>query len=112
MKKFIIALFSALLFSGCGVGSYSVSSGRADEGMISFVSSTATTIRVIVDNNTYDINTVKTKAWRKERNIKNTAKNTIIIPPGQHHVTVYISGDKVYSKKVFISTQEHKIIEL
>ena len=38
MKKILIALIGALMLSSCGVGSYSVSSGKADEGMISFVS--------------------------------------------------------------------------
>ena len=70
MKKIIIAFIGALMLTSCGVGSYSVSSGKADEGMISFVSEFKTPITVTVDNNNYDVYTVKTKAWRKDRNIK------------------------------------------
>lgn len=112
MKKIIIALVSALFITGCGVGSYSVSSGKADEGMLSFVSAHKSPVIVTVDNRTFNISTVKAKAWSKDRNIKKTAQNMIFLTPGQHDVTVVMNGKKVYQKKVFISTQEHKIIEL
>ena len=46
MKKMMIALIGAIMLSGCGVGSYSVSSGKADEAMISFVSEAQTPIIV------------------------------------------------------------------
>ena len=70
MKKIIIVLLGAFVLSSCGVGSYSVSSGKADEGMISFVSESKTPITVTIDNESHDVYTVKTKAWRKDRNIK------------------------------------------
>ncbi|GAD04365.1 hypothetical protein HQ45_07500 [Porphyromonas crevioricanis] len=112
MKKFIVATIVALLFTGCGVGSYSISSGKADEGMLSFVSARKTPITVTVDNKTFNVSTVKGKAWHKDRNIKKTARNTIFLTPGQHDVIVVAKGSKVYHKRVFISTQEHKVIEL
>ena len=112
MKKMIIAILGALMLTGCGVGSYSVSSGKADEGMISFVSEAKTPVTVTIDNNSFDVYTVKTKAWRKDRNIKKTAQNTIFLAPGQHNVVVSMNGKEVCNKKVFISTQEHKVIEL
>lgn len=112
MKKLIIALFGALMLCSCGVGSYSISSGKADEGMISFVSESKTPITVTVDDNSYDIYTVKTKAWRKDRDIRKTAQNTIFMTPGAHEITVKADGNEIYAKKVFISAQEHKIIEL
>ena len=96
----------------CGVGSYSISSGKADEGMISFVSESKTPITVTIDDDSYNVYTVKTKAWRKDRNIKKTAQNTIFLTPGQHNVIVNMNGKEVCNKKVFISTQEHRIIEL
>ena len=51
MKKIIIiaACFVALLFASCGVGSYSVSSGQADEGYVTFVASSAYDITVDID---------------------------------------------------------------
>lgn len=112
MKKMIIAMIGALMLTGCGVGSYSVSSGKADEGMISFVSEAKTPVTVTIDNNSFDVYTVKTKAWRKDRNIKKTAQNTIFLAPGQHNVVVSMNGKEVCNKKVFISAQEHKVIEL
>ena len=112
MKKIIIAFISTLMLAGCGVGSYSFSSGKADEGMMSFVSESKTPIAVTIDNDTYSVYTVKTKAWHKDRNIKKTARNTISTNPGQHDVVVTINGKEVLNKKVFISTQEHKVIEL
>lgn len=112
MKKIIIALVSVLLFTSCGVGSYSLSSGKADEGMLSFVSAGKTPISVTVDDATYDIFTVQTKAWKRDRKIKETSENTIFLSPGQHNVTVNMNGTEVYNKLVFISVQEHRVIEL
>ncbi len=112
MKKIIIAIIGALMLTCCGVGSYSVSSGKADEGMISFVSESKTPITVTIDSNNYEVYTVKTKAWRKDRNIKKTIQNTIFLTPGQHNVIVTMNGKEVCNKKVFISIQEHKVIEL
>lgn len=112
MKKIIVSLIGALMLTSCGVGSYSVSSGKADEGMISFVSDAKTPITVTIDNNSYDVYTVRTKAWRRDRSIKKTAQNTIFLTPGQHNVVVTMNGKEVCNKKVFISTQEHKVLEL
>jgi len=112
MKKILIALVGALLLTGCGVGSYSVSSGKADEAMLSFVSDAKTPIVVTVDNDTFNVFTVKAKAWQKDRNIKKTTQNTIYITPGQHTVVVTVEGKEVCNKKIFVSVQEHKVIEL
>ncbi len=102
----------SLLLCSCGVGSYSVSSGKADEGMLSFVSADKSALVVTVDERTYDMNSVKTKAWRKDRNIKKTAQNTIFLTPGKHEVAVSRDGREVYRKTLYISVQEHKIVEL
>lgn len=112
MKKLILVFALALLLGSCGTGSYSVSSGKADKGMISFVSSTQTSVMVTIDNESFNVNTVKSKAWQKNRNIKKTAKNTIYLAPGQHDVTVFTKGERIWRKTVFVSVQEHKIIEL
>src|SRR5574344_1686411 len=99
MKKILIALIGALMLSSFCVGSYSVSSVKADEGMISFVSESKTPITVTVDNESHDVYTVKTKAWRKDRNIKKTAQNTIFLTPGQHNIVVTMNGKEVCNKK-------------
>lgn len=112
MKKIIIAAISALLLSSCGVGSYSVTSGKADLAAISFTSAKTTPITVTVDDTTYEILSVKDVAWKTDRKIKKTAKNTITLTPGTHKVSVVIKDAEVYSKTIFLSTQDHKIIEL
>lgn len=112
MKKIALALVAALVSASCGVGLYSVSSGKADEGMISFVSESKTPITVTIDNESHDIYTVKAKAWHKDRNIKKTAQNTIFLSPGQHNVVVTMNGKEAWNKKVFISAQEHEVVEL
>lgn len=112
MRKFILSFLGAIIITSCGVGSYSVSSGKADEAMVSFVSSQEIAISVTIDGKNYSLVSVKADAWKKDRNIKKTAKNTIYIAPGQHEVEVQIEGKEVCHKKIFVSTQEHKIIEL
>ncbi len=112
MKKIIFTLIGILTLCSCGVGSYSITSGKADEGMISFTSEAKTPVTVTVDNDSYDLYTVKTKTWMKDRKIKKTAENTIFLTPGKHNVTVNMNGKKVCDKQVYISAQEHKVIEL
>jgi len=96
------------------MGSYTVSSGKADEGMLSFASAEKTAVTVTVDNATYHLYTVAAKKWKKARKIKETVQNTITLTPGQHEVTVYVTmtGNEVFHKTIFVSVQEHKIIEL
>lgn len=112
MKKFIIALFGTILLASCGVGSYSVSSGRSDDAELSFSAASVQAITVIVDETTYNVETVKAKAYKTDRNIKKTTQNTIKVQPGQHNVKVIVSGNEVYSKKLYISATEHRIVEL
>lgn len=112
MRKIIITICGALLITGCGVGSYSVSSGKADEAAISFVDASKHAIEVTIDDNTYNLKTVKEKAWKADRKIKQTARNTIRIDPGQHKVTVKTEGKEVYTKNIFVSASEHKVVEL
>ena len=112
MKKlFVVAAFTILMTS-CGVGTYSVQSGVEDAAFISFTDDTKQEIVVIVDNKTYNVETVKQKAYKSGRDIKQTALNSIKLTPGQHTISVSLNGEKIYSHKVFISTGETKIIEL
>ena len=112
MKKLmVIAVFSVLL-TGCGVGNYSIQSGVDDAAFISFTDDAKQDITVTVDDQTYLLKTVKQKAYKSGRNIKQTALNTIKTGPGQHEVKVVMNGADVFSKKIFLSTGEHKIIEL
>ena len=101
-----------MLLTGCGVGNYSIQSGVEDAAFISFTDDAKQDITVTVDDKTYVLQTVKQKAYKSGRNIKQTALNTIKIVPGQHEVKVVLNGTDVFSKKLFLSTGEHKIIEL
>jgi hypothetical protein len=112
MKKLFVFASLILLLTGCGVGSYSVQSGVEDAAFISFTDDVKQAIIVSVDNKTYNVQTVKQKAYKSGRNIKHTALNSIKLTPGQHAVSVTLDGNKIYSHKVFLSTGETKIIEL
>ena len=112
MKKLMIIAAFTMMMTGCGVGTYSVQSGVEDAAFISFTDDTRQDITVTVDDQTYALKTVQQKAYKSGRNIKQTALNTIKLAPGQHDVKVDLKGTEVFSKKLFISTGEHKIIEL
>ena len=112
MKKLMIIAAFTILLTGCGVGNYSVQSGVEDAAFISFTDDLEQDITVTVDDQTYVLKTVKQKAYKSGRNIKQTALNTIKIGPGQHEVKVVMNDTEVFSKKIFVSTGEHKIIEL
>lgn len=114
MKK-IIALFSiigTLILAACSVGSQSVSSGMADEGYVWFVSNVEQKITVDIDGTTYQTQTIKEKEWQKRRDIKATTKGMITVTPGQHAVKVLEGGKEVYSKKLFVSATETKMVKL
>ena len=112
MKKLMIIAAFTMLFTGCGVGTYSVHSGMEEASFISFTDDVKQDITVTVDNQMYVLKTVKQKAYKSGRNIKQTALNTIKTTPGQHEVKVVLDGKEVYVKKLFLSTGEHKILEL
>lgn len=114
MRKFILTLLSAAALTACGVGTYSISSGKADEACLSFADAEGAAVTVRIDGTDYQVSAVKEKAWRKDRNrnIKATAGNTLYLSPGKHNVEVYRGTEKVLSKTVFISAGEHKVIAL
>lgn len=112
MKKLFVFAAFIITLTGCGVGTYSVQSGVEDAAFISFTDDVKQAIVVSVDNNTYNVETVKQNAYKSGRNIKQTALNTIKLTPGQHTISVTLNGNEIYSHKVFLSTGETKIIEL
>lgn len=112
MKAFIYIAALSLLLTGCGVGNYSIQSGVEDAAYITFTDDVEQVIVVNIDNKTYTVNTVKQKAYKKDRNIKKTSENIIKLTPGQHSVSVKLNDSEVYSHKVFLSTGETKVIEL
>ena len=115
MKKVIIAtlcLFVSTLFTSCGVGNYTVTSGVEDKAAVCFSAPSAYDINVTIDGQLYSTSTVKDIAHKTRRNIKQTAKQSIVTTPGRHKVEVKHNGATVYSKEVMLSTGDTKIIEL
>lgn len=113
MKRLVLLTIVVLLFVGCGVGVYSVSSGKADVAMLSFAAQKKQAIIVDVDGKQYQIETVKFKAYKTDRKIKETAMNSIRLQAGQHEVTVIDKdGNSIFEKTIILSASEHRIIEL
>ena len=113
MKKFIIVTITSLALSSCGVGTYSLSSGKADKAEISFVDQSSYNVTLKVDNSsTYSTSTIKEKAYKSGRDIKKSALNSIELSVGKHFIEVFVGGKSVYAKWIFVSAGEHKIIEL
>ena len=112
MKKLMMIAAFTMLLTGCGVGTYSVQSGVEDAAFISFTDDIKQDITVIVDGQTYLLQSVKQKAYKSGRNIKQTALNTVKTTSGQHEVKVMIEGNEVFAKKLLLSSGEHKILEL
>ena len=109
--KILILLFAFFLYS-CGVGTYSVSAGKEDESYVCVVSPKSIEVVVSVDGTNYNVKTIKQINYKKRRNIKQTATTHIVIPVGTHELVVSQNGKTLYSKKIFVSSQETKIIEL
>jgi hypothetical protein len=113
MKKAFLVLFAAaLMLAGCGVGSQTVVSGKADEAAVVFFSDQSYSIDVTVDGRTYRVDTVKDSEFKAKRNIKKTTQNMIYLTPGQHDVNVTRNGRTVTSQKIFVSAGDTKIIRL
>ncbi len=112
MKKFFVIAIVTMFLSSCGVGTYSYSSGLENKCGLSFVAEKEVPLNVTVDDQSYDINAVKLKKYRTDRKIKQTTQNTIALEPGKHEIKVVMDGSEVFSKTIFVSGNETKIIEL
>lgn len=113
MKKYFLLLFAAaLLLTGCGVGSHTVVSGRADEAGVVFFADRSQPIEVTVDRHTYYVHTVKNSEFKRKRNIRQTAGNMIVVRPGQHDIMVRARGQVILTQKIFVSAGDTKVINL
>jgi len=112
MKKIPVFAAAVLLLAGCGVGNYSVSSGKSDAAELSVTAPAQLAVKICVDDKVYSVETVKTSSFKSKRDIKKTAQNTIKVEPGTHDVKIYQGENLVYSKKHVFSNDEHKVIEL
>ena len=112
MGRLLLIVAFSMFLAGCGVGVYSIQSGYSDVAYVVFTDEVKGEIVVNVDDRTYNVNTVKHKAYKSGRDIKRTAQNSVLLTPGQHNVSVYLNGSEVYNHKVFLSAGETKVIEL
>lgn len=114
MKKILIILSAALVaLTGCGMGNVSVSSGKADEAYLSFSAATHEAITVTVDGKDYQTETIKVQGWSNNKDLKDLSGSVIKLEPGTHEVLVKNKkGEQVYQKKIFVSAQEHKLVQL
>lgn len=113
--KHILSIFAIIVtvaLTSCGVGSYSVESGKEDTAEIVITDRTNHSVIVKVDGEEFDVMTVKNKEWKKDRKIKKTAKRAINVSTGQHEVEVINDDQTVYKQKVFLSTGETRIISI
>lgn len=110
MKRIILFSFIALLLSSCGI--YTHTSGIESKSALSFVDDKAYQIEVTIDGKTTTMTTVPERAWRKNRKIKRTAKNSVDLETGRHSLCVKLNGVVLIEKELFLSAGEHKIIEL
>ena len=114
MIKSFIAICAIIIafFTACSTGSYTVSGGKDDKSAICIVADSSYLVELVVDGQKYSVETIREKTWRKDRSIKKTAKNHIVVTPGKHEVSVSRNGNTLYSKTIFVSTTETKFIEL
>lgn len=112
MKKLLLLLVAAasMAFVGCGVTS--VAGGHPDQAAVYFVSTKSFDVTVDIDGKKYDVETIKQKPHRKKRNEKRIANEQIVVSPGKHDVKVTRDGKEIYSKQIFISATEVRMIEL
>lgn len=112
MKKILAIAVLLLAMASCGVGTYSVESGKSEQASVSFVAQKSYPVTVTIDGKAYEVKTAKLKDWRTDRRIKQTAQNTIKIEPGKHEIIVTSDGEEVLKETVFLSNNESRIIGL
>jgi len=110
MKKnlFFAIMASVLMLTGCKT-SFPVpqQSGKEDMAYLVFVGpkSTYGTVQVDVDGTKFDAKVVKPKTANRKGVQYGVA-------PGTRNITVKFNNNVVYNKKLFLSSQETKIINL
>jgi len=114
-KMYRIFLFSFLFASGC-TGVKSTISGIENESYLAFYSDNIDIINskidVVIDNNnpfSVEVN----KMRRNTTNFEKRPKGKVYsIKPGKSYIKISQNGKLIYSKKLFVSNQETKIIKL
>ena len=87
MKKIIFALVSAIVISSCGVGSYSISSGKPDVAALSFTSTDKQPIVVHIDGKCPFYRAYPRGVKRKNR--QNSSENVMLLGSTRYDFVKY-----------------------
>ena len=115
MKKvlpFLLAVVVGLMATSCFTILDAVMNTEEEDAVIVCVASSSYAIDVTVDKNQYHIKTVKENDLNRKRNLKHAADNMIYLSPGSHKVVIKKSGKTIYDEKVYLSSDETKLIHL
>jgi len=115
MNRFLSALSSAFvaitMLASCGTAnqaSTTIASVSQDDACISFISKAEMPIIADVDGEIYEI-----KALGEDAKDQETVANSVVLTPGKHVIRVKSqSGTELYKRTVYISPQEHKVVDL
>ena len=115
MKKLLPILLVAvvaLMATSCITLLAAALSTFEEDGVIVFVDRTRYTVDVRVDDQRYEVQTVRERELDRRRNLKRAADNMIYVSPGYHQVHVRDHGRTVFNESVRVRPDETKIIYL
>ena len=115
MKKLLPILLVAvvaLMATSCMTFLAAALSTVEEDGVIVFVDRTRYTVDVRVDDQRYEVQTVRERELDRRRNLKRAADNMIYVSPGYHQVQVRDHGRTVFNESVRVRPDETKIIYL
>ena len=115
MKKalpFILIAAVALLVTSCFTILDAVLQTEEVDAAIVCIASSSYSIDVTVDSNQYHVKTVKQQDLDRKRNLKHLSDNMVYASPGYHNITVRKNGRRVYDERVYLSSDETKLIHL
>ena len=103
----VFAIFLCALFSSCMTNARTESHGKEDVAYLQIVSSSYGKVDVVLDGE---------HSFRAETNksgVRSTSnKHTYKIAPGAHDIEISADGKVIFSKKIFASAGEVKIVEV
>ncbi len=110
--RLLLLFFTSFVIASCGVGAYSVSSGKEDMSGICFTAKKRCGLTVEIDGHENSVRAIKVKAYKPGMKIKQTSKHTIRLSPGKHQIVVKKGNVEIFRKLVYLSTDEYKVINL
>lgn len=123
MKRFFLILFAAaFMLTGCGLGYRSGGYYPEDphhrdshyyqEAAVVFVADSRYNIDVRIDHERFRVKTVRDRDFWRNRNVRKTYNNMIIVSPGRHRITVRRRGRVIMEDRIYVYTGEAKAIYL